>query len=104
MRSIACNGRRLNVTPNLLQALKRLRAANCAEIRRRVREEANASRAPDEFASLWRRAAAETSGLPLWIDVICINQQDLEERSWQVAHMHRIFQHVHAVTGVARGA
>ena len=30
--------------------------------------------------------------LPVWLDVICINQADIEERNWQVSIMHEIFR------------
>jgi hypothetical protein len=33
----------------------------------------------------------------VWIDAVCINQEDEEERSSQVKHMHRIYANAHVV-------
>ncbi|KAH9213125.1 hypothetical protein DL95DRAFT_302949, partial [Leptodontidium sp. 2 PMI_412] len=35
--------------------------------------------------------------IPLWVDAICINQQDLEERSAQVQLMKKIYQQAEGV-------
>jgi hypothetical protein len=40
---------------------------------------------------------SELIKLPLWIDAICINQQDLEERNHQVGIMRRIYVEAHHV-------
>lgn len=40
---------------------------------------------------LRHRCAIKTDQRPFWMDAICINQDDLEEKSWQVAMMDRIF-------------
>jgi hypothetical protein len=34
---------------------------------------------------------------PIWIDAICINQEDEEEKSEQIASMHRIYRHAEKV-------
>ncbi|KAF8857274.1 hypothetical protein BDZ45DRAFT_803552 [Acephala macrosclerotiorum] len=39
-----------------------------------------------------RHIRSSTHALPLWVDALCINQQDVEERSSQVAQMALIFQ------------
>jgi hypothetical protein len=56
--TLRCDGRIINITPNLRDALRRLRPAN-------------------------RHRA-------LWVDQICINQSDTDERSSQVALMGQI--------------
>ncbi|KAH9211990.1 heterokaryon incompatibility, partial [Leptodontidium sp. 2 PMI_412] len=35
--------------------------------------------------------SAETKDLQLWVDAICINQEDTTEKSWQVSMMSRIY-------------
>ena len=62
---INCNGQRLTLTKNLLNAIRRLRRKN------------------------------ET--ITLWIDQICINQEDLEERSSQVQLMRKIYKSASSV-------
>lgn len=57
---VSCNGRRLTLTKNLLNALRRLR----------------------------RKDETET----LWIDQICIDQENLEERGSQVQLMRKIYK------------
>lgn len=57
---VSCNGQRLALTKDLLNALRRLR----------------------------RKDQTET----LWIDQICINQEDLDERSRQVQLMRKIYK------------
>ena len=57
---VNCNGQRLALTKDLLNAIRRLRRKN--EI------------------------------VTLWIDQICINQEDLEERSTQVVLMQKIYK------------
>ncbi|KAJ8133102.1 hypothetical protein O1611_g520 [Lasiodiplodia mahajangana] len=47
-----------------------------------------------EFMKVWRHV--NDSGW-LWIDAICINQNDLSERNTQVSLMSRIFRHAHLV-------
>ncbi|KAF1358898.1 HET-domain-containing protein, partial [Lizonia empirigonia] len=55
--------------------------------------------------NLWRvllRLREEGYAGLLWIDAICINQEDVAERGWQVALMGRIYQNaqnVHAWLG-----
>lgn len=57
---VSCNGQRLGLTKDLLNALRRLRRKDENEM--------------------------------LWIDQICINQEDLEERSSQVQLMRMIYK------------
>lgn len=38
-----------------------------------------------------------THGLPLWVDAVCINQDDTEERNQQVTLMREIYQRAHHV-------
>jgi len=41
--------------------------------------------------SLLRHVAGVASGLPVWVDAICINQADLKEKSTQVSMMRDIY-------------
>lgn len=75
--SIVCNGRRLRVTSNLKQALKRIRHATAKDIRGGATRETSYEQTSDVKL--------------LWVDAICINQEDLQERSQQVTMMARIF-------------
>jgi hypothetical protein len=56
---IECSGRKLNITTNLFDALKRLRLPDADRV--------------------------------LWVDAICINQFDLEEKNIQVPLMKDIY-------------
>ena len=73
--TIVCNGCRLSVTSNLKQALRRIRAKSLAEL------------SPRPIAG----SKHQLDGIALWVDAICINQHDLQERSSQVQIMARIF-------------
>ena len=74
--TIVCDGSRLKVTSSLKQALRRIRAHASAELLR-----LQVARPRDEFDGIDA----------LWIDAICINQNNLQERSSQVQNMGRIF-------------
>src|SRR4030095_12388985 len=65
--AILCDGRKLLVTPNLAQALRRLQGLS---------NEASEW----DLVSNW-----------FWIDQICINQQNTDERSDHVKHMGSIY-------------
>ncbi|KAF2809814.1 HET-domain-containing protein, partial [Mytilinidion resinicola] len=65
--SIKCNGQDLFVTPNLLRALKRLRPIST-------------------------RSISNPGPLNLWVDAICIDQENRKERAHQVGIMKRIYQ------------
>lgn len=63
-RPIILNNNRVNVTDNLYQ-----------------------------FLSLWRRTEISAgTATPLWIDALCINQEDLNERNHQVRRMKTIYE------------
>lgn len=74
---------RLPIAENLSNALASLRP-------RREVPRSNFSKALDKFKLKKQRASPES--LVLWIDAICINQNDLGERSSQVQLMRRIYQ------------
>ncbi|KIM93230.1 hypothetical protein OIDMADRAFT_93592, partial [Oidiodendron maius Zn] len=38
-----------------------------------------------------RHLRSEVSDLVIWIDAVCINQKDPEEKSWQVGLMRRVY-------------
>jgi hypothetical protein len=60
---VICNGQSLPVTANLLTALTAIRETFCSE-----------------------------NPLRLWVDAICINQSDNEEKKWQVQRMRSIYR------------
>ncbi|RSL46442.1 hypothetical protein CEP54_013842 [Fusarium duplospermum] len=66
LKKIVLRGQDMEVTPNLASALSRIRSGNLGE-----------TPTPVKY---------------LWVDAICINQEDNEERSQQVQFMHRIFK------------
>ncbi|KAH6714293.1 heterokaryon incompatibility protein-domain-containing protein [Leptodontidium sp. MPI-SDFR-AT-0119] len=41
--------------------------------------------------------SAETKDLQLWVDAICINQEDTTEKSWQVSMMSRIYSSAYCI-------
>lgn len=41
--------------------------------------------------ALLKRVSALSSGLPIWIDAVCINQEDCEEKETQVGMMRDIY-------------
>jgi hypothetical protein len=81
---VQVNGRRVMVTQNLFEALKLLR-----------RWETNEVPDPDGFEKL----AGHPKSQHIWIDMICINQNDLAERSAQVAIMGTIFKRACTIIG-----
>lgn len=64
--TIVCNGSLLRITTTLHAALKRIRGLQI----------------DDQPATKW----------PVWIDAVCINQDNLVERSEQVRQMDRVYQ------------
>ena len=69
---ITCDGRRFPTTSHLTSALKRIRQVSETELQR-----GNSHRH-------WQ--------FVVWVDAICINQDNVAERSSQVQMMHRIFE------------
>ncbi|KAK4215815.1 heterokaryon incompatibility protein-domain-containing protein, partial [Rhypophila decipiens] len=67
-----CNGKPMLLTPNLKQAMIRIRSSLPR---------------PDPSSNL----AATNQGKILWIDAVCINQASLPERSHQVSMMKQIY-------------
>lgn len=66
---IVLNGSRMTVTANLESALRHLRDL----------------------------PMPEAQGLPVWVDAICINQDDLKERNEQVQIMRDVYRKAHRV-------
>lgn len=66
---IVLNGSRMAVTKNLESALRHLRDSSTPEVQR----------------------------LPVWVDAICINQDDLKERNEQVRIMRHVYRKAHRV-------
>ena len=77
---IVCEGRRLKVTPNLKQALTRIRKL-----------ESNLSSERQAKGSMDPAESSPATYHVIWIDSLCINQADLVERSEQVRMMGYIF-------------
>lgn len=71
LKKIIVQSQDIEVTPNLASALSRIRSGNLG-----------GTSTPIKY---------------LWVDAICINQEDNEERSQQVQLMHRIFIYAQAV-------
>ncbi|KAH6674810.1 heterokaryon incompatibility protein-domain-containing protein [Halenospora varia] len=68
---LVLNGKLTYITSSLQEALQQLRSSN--EIDKK------------------------TEGRPVWVDAICINQEDDVEKSWQVQQMGRIFHDAYRV-------
>lgn len=84
---VLCGGKAIKVTGNLINALKRLRND------------------PSHSGHLQGPNFSQQSRL-LWVDAICINQDDLEERGSQVRLMHHIYPQAQRVViwlGEVRG-
>ena len=77
---IICDGRKLRVTASLKQALRRIRQLAFRQVFRSRPKSTQQLEYLDDI-SLKR----------LWVDAICINQEDVQERSSQVQMMGRIF-------------
>ena len=94
--TIICNDRTLEVTKNCFEALVALSARQ----RRKVRDQYSSSVERTRPVPPWILALHRSRSLIeplyevsyLWIDAICINQQDIPERSGQVSIMGSIFQ------------
>lgn len=50
-----------------------------------------------QYRGLLANIQGNDEEIPLWVDAICINQQDLEERSAQVQLMKKIYQQAEGV-------
>ena len=84
--AISCNGgRKILVTENCLEALNFLRRIVVGD-----------NAVPGD---MFQRLCGKTRALYIWIDAICINQDDLLERNAQVAIMSRIFGQAQIVLG-----
>ncbi|VUC23266.1 unnamed protein product [Clonostachys rosea] len=70
---VTINGSMKNVTTNLASALKRFRNS---------KEKTSGDKIVGDKSS---------APLPLWVDAVCINQDDTEERNHQVTHMSVIY-------------
>jgi len=80
LAKVICNGIFVEVTPNLGAALRRLRPSRpstCSNLGNAI-----GSKEPAGDFKLLRR---------IWIDALCVNQQDLDERSDQVSLMKYIY-------------
>ena len=89
---IVCNGERMQVTPNLGAGLQRLRYPKSnISVRRRYSENDLSihHKTPDQSGPI---QPERTGPRRIWVDAICINQQDLRERSQQVSIMRDIYR------------
>ncbi|KAK4446257.1 heterokaryon incompatibility protein-domain-containing protein [Podospora aff. communis PSN243] len=80
---LVCNGEVIMVTPNLFEALIRLHLWHHGKPE--MKAEFDASHGP-----LSRH---------LWVDMVCINQEDVDERNSQIRIMGRIFESARTVIG-----
>ena len=94
--SIVCNGVTVNITANLYEALKHLRPlvswnyANTWDESHKLHSSRNAWKDIAKHRFEKYHAASPTSAL-IWIDALCINQDDLHERANQVKLMGNIY-------------
>lgn len=93
-KEISLNGQPFYVGHNLYMALRRCQAMSC-----------HLAPGPDTETTPYDRPTGDgqgqvvSTGMPLWIDAICINQADINEREAQVKLMARIYSqadNVHA--------
>lgn len=75
---IECNGQMVSIAENLYTAMLALRWLSTT-----AKRDPQSEAIPHRFRN--------APGLPLWIDALCINQQDLQERNSQVSLMDRIY-------------
>lgn len=47
--------------------------------------------------SALRHLRSRLNGIVIWVDAVCINQEDLEEKSWQINQMRRIYSQANCV-------
>jgi hypothetical protein len=91
-RSSVINGERMPVTPNLSAGLQRLRyRKRNIPVRRRYSENDGSiyNNEPNQSGPI---RLEKTGPRRIWIDAVCINQQDLRERSQQVSIMRDIYR------------
>jgi hypothetical protein len=89
---IVCNGERMQITPNLAAGLQRLRYPKSKiSVRWRYSESDHSIyyNILDQSAPI---KLEKTGPRRIWVDAICINQQDLRERSQQVSIMRDIYR------------
>ncbi|KAH9884088.1 heterokaryon incompatibility protein-domain-containing protein [Xylariomycetidae sp. FL2044] len=111
-KDIELDGKPFPVTSNLHDALSRIRQTYMEELHWRVNKVATSSRYRLHHIGFWKWDAASLGRLsanpsnraseatlsakffdrPLWIDALCINQQDDQERSEQVPRMGTIYR------------
>jgi hypothetical protein len=80
---IICNGVSIEVTPNLGAAVKRFRRPRVTGMSFEVRQLLSSRK--------HRSSNALKPGRRIWIDALCINQEDLAERSSQVSFMGYLY-------------
>ncbi|KLU81109.1 hypothetical protein MAPG_00204 [Magnaporthiopsis poae ATCC 64411] len=85
--SIIIDGRVLRITSSLERALKQIRKNKNAQLFRN----------PAYSNPVMRQRALEQPAY-WWVDAVCINQQDVDERNAQVALMRRIYHNAPSVT------
>lgn len=91
-KPICCNGEEMQITQNLASALRKLRFSST-----NPPEQTKDPDVAGEFKELPLNQGEKSSGLShklsrmLWVDAICINQQNVTERSQQVQLMREIY-------------
>ncbi|KAH7068499.1 heterokaryon incompatibility protein-domain-containing protein [Paraphoma chrysanthemicola] len=84
---IWCNGERMDVTINLANALRRLRPLQSETELNYAKEDATSPRYGDDDSATLSHASTRW----VWADAICINQNDIVERSSQVQLMREVY-------------
>lgn len=106
---VFCNGVSMRVTKSLgdaLHAFRPLPSSDPDEVRRHGVEVMSVDDVCHSSRHIWRDIACNKWEKPLeshaqtffiWIDALCINQEDMEERSSQVKSMREIYQNAQTV-------
>ncbi|KAH7061663.1 heterokaryon incompatibility protein-domain-containing protein [Paraphoma chrysanthemicola] len=84
---IWCNGQRMDVTTNLANALRRLRPLQSEIGLKYANDDATNPRCGDDDSATSSHASTRW----VWADAICINQNDMVERSSQVQLMREVY-------------
>ncbi|KAJ4362901.1 hypothetical protein N0V83_010018 [Neocucurbitaria cava] len=96
--TIGCNGRDMQVTTNLAQALRKIRprgAAAALDVEDRVEA---GGRSGEEQPVPTTISSTRPPKKLFWVDAICINQKDVRERNHQVPLMKEIYSRAAGVT------
>ncbi|KAL2753499.1 hypothetical protein ACRALDRAFT_1082928 [Sodiomyces alcalophilus JCM 7366] len=108
--TISVNGRPLTITLHLAQALRNVRAVFYPTVSRRFqrRPARRPHRAPRWLRHLFGMSSSSNGGsdsdrpnaaLRVWLDLVCVNQRDDDEKSRQLVEMRNIYRAAELVVG-----